>query len=86
MVFVTAGLGGGTGTGSAPIIAQAARDLGALTVAVVTKPFAFEGKIINRIAEEGFSKLKQAADTVIVIPNQNLLRVVDKKTPLKEAF
>ncbi|HNP92668.1 MAG TPA: cell division protein FtsZ [Rectinema sp.] len=86
MVFVTAGLGGGTGTGSAPIIAQTARDLGALTVAVVTKPFAFEGKIINRIAEEGFSKLKQAADTVIVIPNQNLLRVVDKKTPLKEAF
>lgn len=86
MVFVTAGLGGGTGTGSAPIIAQAARDLGALTVAVVTKPFAFEGRVVNRIAEEGFSKLKQAADTVIVIPNQNLLKVVDKKTPLKEAF
>lgn len=86
MVFVTAGLGGGTGTGSAPIIAQTARDLGALTVAVVTKPFAFEGRVVNRIAEEGFGKLKQAADTVIVIPNQNLLKVVDKKTPLKEAF
>ncbi len=86
MVFVTAGLGGGTGTGSAPIIAQTARDLGALTVAVVTKPFTFEGRVVNRIAEEGFSKLKQAADTVIVIPNQNLLKVVDKKTPLKEAF
>ncbi|MEJ5185099.1 MAG: cell division protein FtsZ [Rectinemataceae bacterium] len=86
MVFVTAGLGGGTGTGSAPVIAQTARDLGALTVAVVTKPFTFEGKVVNRIAEEGFVKLKQAADTVIVIPNQNLLKVVDKKTPLREAF
>ncbi|MCX7775460.1 MAG: cell division protein FtsZ [Spirochaetaceae bacterium] len=86
MVFVTAGLGGGTGTGSAPVIAQTARDLGALTVAVVTKPFTFEGKVVNRIAEEGFAKLKQAADTVIVIPNQNLLKVVDKKTPLREAF
>ena len=86
MVFVTTGLGGGTGTGSAPIIAQTARDLGALTVAVVTKPFAFEGKVVGRIADEGLEKLRQAVDTVIVIPNQNLLKVVDKRTPIKQAF
>ncbi len=86
MVFVTSGLGGGTGTGSAPIIAQTARDLGALTVAVVTKPFSFEGKVVGRIADEGLDKLRQAVDTVIVIPNQNLLKVVDKKTPIKQAF
>jgi cell division protein FtsZ len=86
MVFVTSGLGGGTGTGSAPIIAQTARDMGALTVAVVTKPFGFEGKVVSRIANEGLEKLRQAADTVIVIPNQNLLKIVDKKTPIKEAF
>jgi len=86
MVFVTSGLGGGTGTGSAPIIAQTARDMGALTVAVVTKPFAFEGKVVGRIAEEGLEKLRQAVDTVIVIPNQNLLKVVDKRTPIKQAF
>lgn len=86
MVFVTTGLGGGTGTGSAPIIAQTARDLGALTVAVVTKPFTFEGKVVGRIADEGLEKLRQAVDTVIVIPNQNLLKVVDKKTPIKQAF
>lgn len=86
MVFVTTGLGGGTGTGSAPIIAQTARDLGALTVAVVTKPFNFEGKIVGRIAEEGLEKLRQAVDTVIVIPNQNLLKIVDKRTPIKQAF
>lgn len=86
MVFVTTGLGGGTGTGSAPIIAQTARDLGALTVAVVTKPFTFEGKVVGRIADEGLEKLRQAVDTVIVIPNQNLLKVVDKRTPIKQAF
>ena len=86
MVFVTTGLGGGTGTGSAPIIAQTARDLGALTVAVVTKPFTFEGKVVGRIADEGLERLRQAVDTVIVIPNQNLLKVVDKRTPIKQAF
>jgi len=86
MVFVTTGLGGGTGTSSAPVIAQTARDLGALTVAVVTKPFTFEGKVVGRIAEEGLEKLRQAVDTVIVIPNQNLLKVVDKRTPIKQAF
>jgi len=86
MVFVTTGLGGGTGTGSAPIIAQTARDLGALTVAVVTKPFNFEGKVVARIAEEGLEKLRQAVDTVIVIPNQNLLKIVEKSTSIRQAF
>jgi cell division protein FtsZ len=86
MVFVTTGLGGGTGTGSAPIIAQTARDMGALTVAVVTKPFTFEGKVVGAIAADGLDKLRQAVDTVIVIPNQNLLKVVDKRTPIKQAF
>ncbi|MCE1195940.1 cell division protein FtsZ [bacterium] len=86
MVFVTTGLGGGTGTGSAPIIAQTARDMGALTVAVVTKPFTFEGKVVGGIAADGLDKLRQAVDTVIVIPNQNLLKVVDKRTPIKQAF
>ena len=86
MVFVTAGLGGGTGTGCAPIIAQTARDMGALTVAVVTKPFGFEGKVVGKIADEGLEKLRQAVDTVIVIPNQNLLKVVEKRTPIKQAF
>ncbi len=86
MVFVTAGLGGGTGTGAAPIIAQTARDMGALTVAVVTRPFGFEGKVVGRIADEGLEKLRQAVDTVIVIPNQNLLKIVDRRTPIKQAF
>jgi len=86
MVFVTAGMGGGTGTGAAPIIASIARELGALTVAVVTKPFQFEGgKRISR-AEEGLNELKKVVDTLITIPNQRLLAVVDKSTPLVEAF
>lgn len=86
MVFVTAGMGGGTGTGSAPIIAQIARDLGALTVAVVTRPFDFEGRAKARLAEEGIGKLRQAVDTLIVIPNQHLLKVVERRTPIKQAF
>jgi cell division protein FtsZ len=86
MVFVTAGMGGGTGTGSAPIIAQVARDLGALTVGVVTMPFDFEGKAKARLAEEGIEKLRQAVDTLIVIPNQHLLKVVERRTPIKQAF
>lgn len=86
MVFVTAGMGGGTGTGSAPVIAQAARDLGALTVGVVTRPFDFEGKAKARLAEEGIEKLRQAVDTLIVIPNQHLLKVVERRTPIKQAF
>jgi cell division protein FtsZ len=86
MVFVTAGMGGGTGTGSAPVIAQIARDQGALTVGVVTRPFEFEGPAKARVAEEGIEKLRQAVDTLIVIPNQHLLKVVDRRTPIKQAF
>ena len=86
MVFVTAGMGGGTGTGSAPVIAQIARESGALTVGVVTRPFDFEGRVKARIAEEGIEKLRQAVDTLIVIPNQHLLKVVERRTPILEAF
>ncbi|MAS13541.1 MAG: cell division protein FtsZ [Nitratireductor sp.] len=86
MCFVTAGMGGGTGTGAAPIIAAAARNAGILTVAVVTKPFTFEGNRRMAIAERGIELLRQAADTVIVIPNQNLFRIADAKTTFAEAF
>jgi len=86
MVFVTCGLGGGTGTGAAPIIAQAAKDAGALTVAVVTKPFAFEGMQRKKIAEAGLSALKANVDTIITIPNDKILQVIDKKTPLLDSF
>lgn len=86
MVFITAGMGGGTGTGAAPIIAEVAKEQGALTVAIVTKPFSFEGarRLVN--AEEGIEKLKTKVDTLIVIPNQRLLDVVDRKMTLLEAF
>jgi cell division protein FtsZ len=86
MVFVTAGMGGGTGTGAAPVIAQAARECGALTVGVVTKPFSFEGPYKMELAEEGIAKMRKAVDTLIVIQNQQILSIVDKKTPIKEAF
>jgi cell division protein FtsZ len=86
MVFVTAGMGGGTGTGAAPVIAQTARENGALTIGVVTKPFAFEGRYKMQLAEEGIAKMRSAVDTLIIIPNQNLMRIVDRKTPIKEAF
>jgi cell division protein FtsZ len=86
MVFVTAGMGGGTGTGSAPVIADVAREMGALTVGVVTKPFAFEGRYKMRLAEEGIAKMREAVDTLIVIPNEHLFRVVDPKTSIKDAF
>jgi cell division protein FtsZ len=86
MVFVTAGMGGGTGTGSAPVIAQVARECGALTVGVVTKPFGFEGRYKMRLAEEGVAKMREAVDTLIVIQNQQLLSLVEKRTPIKEAF
>lgn len=86
MVFVTAGMGGGTGTGAAPIIAKIAKEQGALTVGVVTKPFNFEGNVKMKLAEEGIRKLHEQVDTLIVIPNQYLLSVVDKKTSIKEAF
>lgn len=86
MVFITAGMGGGTGTGAAPLIAEVSKEQGALTVAIVTKPFAFEGarRMVN--AEEGIEKLKEKVDTLIVIPNQRLLDVVDRKMTLLEAF
>lgn len=86
MVFVVAGEGGGTGTGGAPVVSQIAREVGALTVAVVTKPFAFEGEKRRRIAEEGIGDLKDKVDTLIVIPNDRLLQIIDKTTPLLEAF
>jgi cell division protein FtsZ len=86
MVFITAGLGGGTGTGSAPVVASLAKDLGILTVAVVTKPFTFEGKRRQLQAEAGMDALRNVVDTLISIPNQRLLSVVDRGTPLLEAF
>ena len=86
MVFVTAGMGGGTGTGSAPIIAKIAQDHGALTVGVVTKPFGFEGKTEMSIADEGIRKLRESVDTLIVIPNENLFKMVDSKTTSLQAY
>jgi cell division protein FtsZ len=86
MVFITAGLGGGTGTGSAPVVASLAKDLGILTVAVVTKPFIFEGKRRQGQAEAGLDALRSVVDTLISIPNQRLLSVVDRGTPLLDAF
>ena len=86
MVFVTAGMGGGTGTGSAPIIAKVARELGALTVAVVTTPFEFEGRYKMRLAEEGIAKLREQVDTLIVIPNQYLFKIIDNTTSWNNAY
>lgn len=86
MVFVTCGLGGGTGTGASPIVAEIARDLGALTVAVVTKPFGFEGAQRRNIAERGLTELADKVDTIITIPNDKLMQVIDKKTTLLDAF
>ena len=86
MVFLTAGMGGGTGTGSIPVVAQIARGVGALTVAVVTKPFAFEGTRRMVVAEEGLEKLKDKVDALIIIPNQRLLETVEKNMTLQEAF
>ncbi|MDM5213469.1 cell division protein FtsZ [Peribacillus sp. RS7] len=86
MVFVTAGMGGGTGTGAAPVIAGIAKDLGALTVGVVTRPFTFEGRKRATQAQGGISSMKESVDTLIVIPNDRLLEIVDKSTPMLEAF
>src|SRR3989339_809493 len=86
MVFITCGLGGGTGTGGSPVIAEVAKELGILTVAVVTKPFSFEGHRRRVQAEEGLENLKNKVDTMIVIPNDKILSLIDKKTPLTEAF
>ncbi len=86
MVFITAGMGGGTGTGAAPIVAEVAKELGALTVGVVTKPFSFEGRKRMGQAEKGIANLRSKVDTLITIPNDRLLQVVDKKTSIMEAF
>ncbi|MDC0505992.1 cell division protein FtsZ, partial [Candidatus Gracilibacteria bacterium] len=86
MVFITCGLGGGTGTGAAPVVAEVAKELGALSIGVVTKPFAFEGQ--NRMSKsiDGFEDLKEKVDTLITIPNDRILSIIDKKTPLLDAF
>ena len=86
MVFITAGIGGGTGTGASPIIARQAKESGALTIGVVTRPFSFEGSRRQRIAEEGLAALKEEVDTLIVIPNDRLLEIVDKKATIEAAF
>jgi cell division protein FtsZ len=86
MVFITAGMGGGTGTGAAPVIAAIAKDLSILTVAVVTKPFVLEGERKKRVAEDGITKLRQSVDTLITIPNENLMNIIDRRTPLKKAL
>ncbi len=86
MVFITAGMGGGTGTGGAPVVAEIARELGILTVAIVTRPFLFEGKVRDRNARKGIDDLRKSVDTIIVIPNQKLLSIVDRTTSLIDAF
>lgn len=86
MIFITAGMGGGTGTGAAPVIAKIARETGALTVGVVTRPFSFEGPKRSKNAAEGIAKLKQYVDTLVIVANNRLLEIVDKKTPMMEAF
>jgi len=86
MIFITCGEGGGTGTGAAPIVAEIAKESGALTIAVVTKPFDFEGSRRRFSADEGIQRLKEKVDTLIVVPNQKILQVIDKKTPVLEAF
>ena len=86
MVFITAGMGGGTGTGAAPVVAECAREVHALTVAVVTRPFSFEGPKRKKNADMGIDNLKQCVDAIITIPNDRLLQVVDKKTPINKAF
>jgi cell division protein FtsZ len=86
MIFVTCGMGGGTGTGAAPVVAKLAKESGALTIGVVSKPFTFEGTRRRRVAEEGINRLKEGVDTLIVIPNDRLLQVVDKKASIQQAF
>lgn len=86
LVFITAGLGGGTGTGASPVVAEMAKEAGALTIAVITKPFSFEGAQRARIADEGLQKLREKVDTMIVIPNDRIFSVIDKDTPLIKAF
>ncbi len=86
LVFIAAGMGGGTGTGAAPVIAESAKELGALTVGIVTKPFGFEGRVKTTYAEQGIEELRRHVDTLIVIPNDRLREIIDKKTPIIQAF
>ncbi|WP_373070182.1 cell division protein FtsZ [Sulfurimonas sp.] len=86
IVFISAGLGGGTGTGAAPVVAQIAKDVGALTISVVTKPFMFEGKKRQKLAEAGLEELKRESDSIVVIPNDKLLSIIDRKLGLKDSF
>jgi len=86
IVFISAGLGGGTGTGAAPIIAQAAKEVGALTVSIVTSPFKFEGRKRTKLAKEGLEELKRESDSIIVVPNEKLLSIVEKNLGIKESF
>lgn len=86
IVFISAGLGGGTGTGAAPVVAQIAKDVGALTISIVTKPFAFEGKKRLKLAEAGLEELKRESDSIVVIPNDKLLSIIDRKLGLKDSF
>src|SRR3989304_3825237 len=86
MVFIAAGIGGGTGTGAAPVIAQVAKEIGALTIGVVTRPFTFEGAKRGQSAEAGIDTLKEKVDTLIVIPNDRLLQLADKRASLQQAF
>jgi len=86
IVFISAGLGGGTGTGAAPVIAQAAKEVGALTVAIVTSPFKFEGRKRSKLAQEGLEELKKESDSIIVVPNEKLLSIVEKNLGIKESF
>lgn len=86
IVFISSGFGGGTGTGAAPVVAQAAKDIGALTVSIVTKPFRFEGRKRTRLADEGLNELRKQSDSIVVIPNDKLLTLVDKKLGIKESF
>lgn len=86
IVFISAGLGGGTGTGAAPIVAQIAKEIGALTISIVTKPFKFEGKQRLKLAEAGLAELKKESDSIVVIPNDKLLSIIDKKLGIKDSF
>jgi len=86
LVFITAGMGGGTGTGAAPVIAQIAKELGILTIAVITKPFLFEGPVRHKNADEGLERLRKHVDALVVIPNEKLMQIVPKKTPIQESF
>ena len=86
MLFITAGMGGGTGTGSAPVVAEIAKEIGALTIGIVTRPFRFEGPKRLRVAEEGIKKLSERVDGMIIVNNEKLVSVVDRKAPIRDAF